>query len=176
MELDKLTNMPGTLKIEGIDSGGKPASLSIPICTSLPTSIGLALDRDLIELGKTMLTPHERLRPQLESLWRKMRAATDAKEQEAAEMFQASWRCLHDRMHDTIVSGKADDLAGEAYWIAGRRSVSGLHREIITRAKQQSEIIDIKQLAAVVNESNASLVLAQLQIALGEIADPTAAT
>ncbi len=173
MEIDKLANLSATLKIEGIDSGGNPVKLSIAICASLPAAVTMALNRDLIEIGKENLTPYHRQQPQLRALAKMIREEKDAAER---EQLHADRQTLLNRMADGLLSGRADDLAAESYWVTGRSSVAGLHREIIERAKHAGGDVDLQQLAAIVTPGSAGLVFAQLQFALGEITDPTAAT
>jgi hypothetical protein len=173
MTTEQLANVPVILKIEGLDSGGKPASLSIPLCASLPSAVGIALNRDLIALGKEHLTPYHRQQPQLKALSRMVR---DEKDPVEREQLHADRQTILNRLSDGLLSGRADDLAAEAYWIEGRKSVPGLIREIMERAKHAGHSLPIAELSAVVTPGNAGLVLASLQEALGELADPTAAT
>lgn len=161
------------LKIEGVDSGGNPACLSIPICASLPAAVTLGLNRDLIEIGKENLTPYQRQQPQLKAMAKMIREEKDPEEQ---KQIHNDRQTILGIMAEGLLSGRSDELSAEAYWVEGRRSVAGLRREIIERAKHAGNEVDLKQLAAVVTNGNASLVLAQLQYALGELTDPTAAT
>lgn len=171
MTTEELANQPVKLPIEGVDANGDPVKLSFVLARSLPTAAATALDRDLLAIGKRNLTPHERLRPQLDSLWAKAKAARQSNDADSFERFMASWNRMHDRLHDTIISGKADDLAIDVYWGEGRKCPEGLCREIIERAKHVpgAEPVNAAELRAVVTDGNAGLVFASLQEALGEI-------
>lgn len=173
MTVDQLANVPGVLKIEGFDSTNATVCREIPVAKSLPAAVVVALARDLIALGKEWLTPYHRVRPQLKAL--AAMCAAEASPTERDQIFNDRQTILNN-LTTGLISGRADDLAAEAYWVEGRKSVTGLHREIIERAKAAGSPISLLDIAAIVTVANASLVLASLQECLGEPEDPTAGT
>lgn len=173
MNAEQVANQPVKLIIEGVDANGDAKQITFVLAKSLPLAIEVALNRDLVELGKFEMTPHERMRPQLESLWRKSKQAADAKDFDAAEQFTASWNRLHDRMCDNLISGRADDLASEVYWAIGRKSVAGLCKEIVLRSKHAGVDVSLAELQAIITAGNANVIFAQLQEVLGEIGNFT---
>lgn len=176
MSVVQMANQPVKLDLHGVDGGGAPVVLSLPLCRSLPVAVSTAMNRDLIALGKRNLTPYQRCKPQLDTLAALAKSAQASKnhgeQSQLLEDRQAILKCLT----DSIVSGQADDLAEFAYWLEGRRSVDGLCHEISIRAKNVGGNVAVNELRAVITEVNAGVVLAQLQEVLGEIGDPTAAT
>lgn len=176
MNVDQLASVPGTLKIDGVGSDGRAVSLTIPVCKSLPAAVGVALNRDLINIGKGELTPYHRVQKQLKAMAAMARQAADERDTETANQIAADRTTVLNKMTEDIQSGRADDLAIESYYIHGRQSVAGLLREITTRAKHAGTDVNLQELATIVTPGNASLVMASLQVALGEIDCPTEAT
>lgn len=170
MTADQLANTPAKLTIEGVDASGEPTVRTFALCRSLPTGVALALDRDLIDLGKRELTPYHRAQPQLDAL---VTLAKNAATPEDRSRFVADRQSILDRITDGLLSGRSDDLAAEAYWNHGRASPEGICREIAERAKHAGQDVPLAELRAVVTVGNAGLVFANLQAALGEYVDPS---
>src|SRR5262245_57338697 len=125
MDAKELANVPTVLVIDGTDSGGAPTSRKLPICRSLPADVAIGLDRDLVAIGRRGKMPYDRLRPQLDAIEREAKEAAEAKDRDRSERLLADRNRLIDRLHDSILSGAADDLTENAAWLAGRMSVDG---------------------------------------------------
>lgn len=179
MTADMLAGVPGALKIEGFDGAGNPLVLEIPVCRTLPTAAATALDRDLIAIGRQAMTPYQRLQPQLKAMAGMIRAAVEAGDKETANLVESDRQSMLRKLAEDLQSGRADDLAAGACWEEGRKSVAGLLKEIVTRMKHAGGAVEsgtLRELGLIVTEANAGAVLAALQVATGELADPTAAT
>lgn len=169
MDAKALANTPVTLDIEGVDSAGAAVKLEFRLAPSMPLATEMALGRDLIAIGKKLLTPYERIQPQLEWLAAKAKEAAEARDADAANQFAADRAALLRQLSDNITSGKADDLAADVYYAKGRATPDGLCREITERAKAAGYPVTLPELRAVITEGNANLVFARLQEVLGEV-------
>lgn len=168
MDAKAMANAPVTLTIEGVNSSGEPANLEFRLSPSMPMAVETVLGNDLIAIGKKLLTPYERMQPQLAFLAAKAREAKDAGDAQAAAQFAADRQALLLTLSDGILSGRADDLTTEAYFAKGRASIDGLCREITERARHAGGTVTVAELRAVITEANAGLIYARLQEVLGE--------
>lgn len=176
MTATDFANKPAALTLDTIDAGGNPTTLTLRICRSLPAASAAALDDDLIAIGKRSLSPHSLIRPQLDALAKEAKAAQEAGDTETAAMLLADRRDLLSDLSRGLWSGEVENLAMGRYFEAGRKSVEGLVREIAERVRLAGGEVNLKELAAVITDGNAGLVLASLRAALKEPTDPTAAT
>lgn len=170
MTAEQLANTPVRLTIDGVDASGEPAVRTFALCRSLPADSAIALDRDLIDLGKRELNPYQQSKPQLDAL-AAMAKAADSPEERVALL--SDRQAILNRISDHILSGLADEMMAEKYFQAGRATVEGLTREIAERATLAGQTVPLAELRAIVTTGNVGLVLKNLVAALGDKADPT---
>lgn len=170
MTPDQLANTPAKLVIEGLDGSGQTATRSFVLCRSLPAAAALALDRDLIDLGKRTLTPYHRAKPQLDALATMAENAATPKDR---ALLLSDRQAILERITDGLLSGRADDLAQEAYWDVGRKSIEGVRREVAERVKHAGGTVAIEELAAIITAGNVGKVHADMVTALEDTADPS---
>lgn len=133
----------------------------------------MRLADDIVAIGKKNLSPYRLAKPQLDDLATMIDEEADPI---VKSRLHADRQTFLNRLADGVVSGMANNLAREAYFDEGRKSVEGLIREISERVKQAGGEATLAELRAIITTGNAGDILFRLQSALQEIDCPTAAT
>ncbi len=164
--------MRGSWLVYRSNSSGESTSVDLPLSSSLPTAVGMRLADDIIAIGKRNLSPYRLAKPQLDDLALLIEAEGDIA---AKNILMNDRQTILNRIADGVVSGRANELARETYFVEGRKTVEGLCREIGERVKQAGGETTSRELQAVITTANAGDVLMRLQVALQELDCPTEA-